>query len=91
MKISDVTTYLVGNPWKNWLFVRVDTDDGVHGVGEGTVNGFSATVQAAIHELRDASAPREFWPKWAELQRNCNARRANPGPVPPRPIDVPRK
>jgi len=54
MKISDVTTYLVGNPWKNWLFVRVDTDDGVHGVGEGTVNGFSATVQAAIHELRDA-------------------------------------
>jgi len=54
MKLSDVTTYLVGNPWKNWRVVRVDTDDGVHGGGEGTVNGFSATVQAAIHELRDA-------------------------------------
>jgi galactonate dehydratase len=54
VKIIDVRTYLVGNQWKNWLFVRVDTDDGIHGVGEGTLNGFAATVEAAIHELRDA-------------------------------------
>ena len=54
MKITGVTTYLVGNPWKNWLFVRVDTDEGIHGVGEGTVNGFSATVETAIRELADA-------------------------------------
>ena len=54
MKIRDVTTYLVGNAWKNWLFVRVDTDEGIHGVGEGTLNAFSATVETAIHELRDA-------------------------------------
>ena len=54
MRITDVTTYLVGNPWKNWLFVRVDTDEGIHGVGEGTVNGFSATVETAIHELSEA-------------------------------------
>lgn len=53
MKITNVRTYLVGNPWKNWLFVRVDTDEGIHGVGEGTLNAFSSTVQAAIHELRD--------------------------------------
>ena len=54
MKISDVRTYLVGNAWKNWLFVKVETDEGIHGVGEGTLNAFSATVEAAIHELRDA-------------------------------------
>jgi galactonate dehydratase len=53
MRIRDVTTYLVGNAWKNWLFVRVDTDEGIHGVGEGTLNAFSATVETAIHELRD--------------------------------------
>ncbi len=53
MKIRDVTTYLVGNAWKNWLFVRVDTDEGIHGVGEGTLNAFSATVDTAIHELHD--------------------------------------
>lgn len=54
MRISGVRTFLVGNPWKNWLFVRVDTDEGVHGVGEGTLNRFSATVASAIVELEDA-------------------------------------
>ena len=53
MKITGATTYLVGNQWKNWLFVRVDTDEGIHGTGEGTLNAFSATVAAAIEELRD--------------------------------------
>ena len=51
MKIVGVRTYLVGNPWKNWLFVRVDTDEGIHGVGEGTLNAFSGTVGEAIREL----------------------------------------
>jgi galactonate dehydratase len=54
MRITGVRTYLVGNPWKNWLFVRVDTDEGLHGVGEGTLNAFSATVETAIHELEEA-------------------------------------
>jgi galactonate dehydratase len=53
MKITGATTYLVGNQWKNWLFVRVDTDEGIHGTGEGTLNAFSATVAAAVEELRD--------------------------------------
>jgi galactonate dehydratase len=52
MKITDVTTYIVGNPWKNWVFTRVDTDEGVHGIGEATLNGFAKTVEAAIHELK---------------------------------------
>ncbi|MFM9105653.1 MAG: mandelate racemase/muconate lactonizing enzyme family protein [Chloroflexota bacterium] len=52
MKITRATTYIVGNPWKNWLFVRVDTDTpGLYGIGEGTLNGFAKTVEAAIHEL----------------------------------------
>ena len=54
MRITDVKTYLVGNAWKNWLFVRVETDEGLHGTGEGTLNAFAATVETAIHELRDA-------------------------------------
>ncbi len=52
MRITKVTTFIAGNPWKNWLFVRVDTDQpGLYGVGEGTLNGFARTVEAAIHEL----------------------------------------
>jgi galactonate dehydratase len=52
MRITDVRTWLVGNPWKNWLFVRVDTDEGIHGVGEGTLNALTRTVGTAIEELR---------------------------------------
>ncbi len=52
MKITEVKTYIVGNSWKNWLFTRVETDEGVHGIGEATLNGFAKTVEAAIHELK---------------------------------------
>ena len=52
MKITGVETYIVGNPWKNWLFVRVLTDEGIYGVGEGTMNFFARTIEAAIHELK---------------------------------------
>ena len=52
MKIIDFKTYLVGNPWKNWLFVRVETDEGIHGIGEGTLGHFSRTVETAIHEIK---------------------------------------
>ena len=51
MKIIGIETYLVGAGWKNWLFVRVVTDEGTHGVGEATLNGFGRTCEAAVHEL----------------------------------------
>ncbi len=52
MRITRASTFIVGNPWKNWLFVRLDTDQpGLYGVGEGTLNAFAKTVEAAIHEL----------------------------------------
>lgn len=52
MKITAVTTYIVGNAWKNWVFTRVDTDAGLHGIGECTLNGFAKTVEQAVHELK---------------------------------------
>jgi galactonate dehydratase len=39
--ITGVDTYVVGNPWKNWLFVQLETDEGLHRIGEGTLNGFA--------------------------------------------------
>lgn len=51
MKITKVETFIAGNPWKNWLFVRVQTDEGIHGISEATINGFTKTAEAAIHEL----------------------------------------
>ena len=52
MRITDVKTYIAGNPWKNWVFTRVETDEDVYGIGEATLNGFARTVEAAIHELK---------------------------------------
>lgn len=52
MKITGVHTYIVGNAWKNWVFTRVETDAGIHGIGECTLNGFARTVEAAVHELK---------------------------------------
>src|SRR6266481_3549332 len=52
MKITAIDTFIAGNLWKNWLFARVLTDEGVHGIGEGTLNYFGRTVEAAIHELK---------------------------------------
>jgi galactonate dehydratase len=51
MKIISLETITVGAGWKNWLFVRVHTDQGLHGLGEGTLNGFIRTTEAAVHEL----------------------------------------
>ncbi len=52
MRITAIDTYIAGNPWKNWLFAKVSTDEGIHGIGEGTINYFAKTVEAAIHELK---------------------------------------
>ena len=51
MRIAKIETFIAGNPWKNWLFTKVSTDEGVYGVGEGTLNYFGKTVETAIHEL----------------------------------------
>ena len=52
MRITHVETFIAGNPWKNWLFTRLHTDEGITGISEGTVNAFAKTVESAIHELK---------------------------------------
>jgi len=51
MRITHLETITVSAGWKNWLFVRVHTDSGLYGLGEGTLNGFIKTTEAAVHEL----------------------------------------
>ena len=47
MKITEVRVILTC-PTRNHLFVKVCTDQGIHGVGEGTLNGSEPIVAAAI-------------------------------------------
>lgn len=52
MRIAEIQTFLVGNPWKNWVFVKLITDEGIHGIGEGSLGHLSKTVETAIHEMK---------------------------------------
>jgi len=67
MKITELKTYVVGNPWKNWVFVKVFTDEGLTGIGEAT-GGLSAKPgEAQVHELErfvigeDPLQPERLW------------------------------
>ena len=48
MKITGIETFVIGNPWKNWVIVRVNTDEGLSGLGEAS--GLSARPRAAEAE-----------------------------------------
>ena len=50
MKITGLTVYPVP---PRWLFLRVDTDEGLTGWGEPVVEGRAHTVAAAVDELAD--------------------------------------
>ncbi|WP_321473891.1 galactonate dehydratase [uncultured Paludibaculum sp.] len=51
MKIRELRAYVVHAFRCNWVFVKVDTDEGISGVGEGTVEMREPTVASAIEEL----------------------------------------
>ncbi|UES56178.1 galactonate dehydratase [Roseibium aggregatum] len=50
MKITKLTTYIVP---PRWLFLKIETDEGVTGWGEPVVEGRALTTEAAVHELSD--------------------------------------
>ena len=52
-KIVKYDTALVGNPWKNWLFLRLETDTGTQGFAEASLNGFVKSVATAVSELEN--------------------------------------
>ena len=64
MKIRRLTTYHAA---PRWLFVKVETDEGISGWGEPVVEGRARTVEAAVHELgehligRDPARINDLW------------------------------
>ncbi|HEV3049742.1 MAG TPA: hypothetical protein VGX50_05505, partial [Longimicrobium sp.] len=59
MKITDIRTFLVdatppggwGGGGRNWLFVKVETDEGLSGIGEAS--GWPRVVETAVHDLKE--------------------------------------
>ena len=73
LAITDVETYLVANPWKPWVFVRVETNDGIHGLAEATTHDKPYTVAAAIEEMSDyfvGENPFDTEKLWLEMYRD---------------------
>ncbi len=67
MKITAVRTFVVGNPWKNWLFLKVDTDEGISGLGEATGGLATKPHLGDVEELtrfvigQDPRSPEALW------------------------------
>lgn len=73
MKITHIKTWIVFNGfWKNWVFVKMETDEGVSGVGEATLEGKEHSVVAAIQELSNylvGKDPTEIEHHWQVMYR----------------------
>ncbi len=50
MKVKNYTVYQVP---PRWLFLKIETDDGLIGWGEPVIEGRASTVKAAVHELME--------------------------------------
>jgi L-alanine-DL-glutamate epimerase-like enolase superfamily enzyme len=52
MKITDITSFPVYNGQRNNLFVVIDTDESIYGVGESGLSGRELAVMGAIEHLK---------------------------------------
>ncbi|KAA5604670.1 galactonate dehydratase [Roseospira marina] len=69
MRITALKTYRVP---PRWLFLKVETDEGLAGWGEPVIEGRAATVEAAVHELSEyviGKDPRRIEDLWQTLYR----------------------
>lgn len=53
MKITDVKPYVMASPGRDYVFIKISTDEGLFGWGEGTLEMKQGTVVAAVRDLQD--------------------------------------
>ena len=71
MKITKITTYIVP---PRWLFLKIETDEGVFGWGEPVIEGRAHTVAAAVDELSDyliGQDPLQIEKHWQAMYRGA--------------------
>ncbi|MEO1019980.1 MAG: mandelate racemase/muconate lactonizing enzyme family protein [Pseudomonadota bacterium] len=67
MRVTKIETEAFWADWVNWLFVRIETDEGLTGWGEASLHGPISSVEKAIAELsphligEDPSGPERHW------------------------------
>ncbi|MDD3953081.1 MAG: mandelate racemase/muconate lactonizing enzyme family protein [Lentisphaeria bacterium] len=61
MKITKIEPVIVGAPTpstgqlsdKNYIFVKIHTDEGIYGLGEASLGGYTSTIVALLGDLED--------------------------------------
>lgn len=51
MKVSEIETFIIGANWRNLVLVKVHTDEGLTGIGEATLPGYSRPVVHSVEAL----------------------------------------
>jgi galactonate dehydratase len=80
MKITRITPHLMGIPGpgghapaRNWIFIQVETDEGITGVGEATTEYHEHAVAAMVEEhfapLLLGQDPTRIQSAWQQMQR----------------------
>ncbi|MEK7408023.1 MAG: galactonate dehydratase [Acidobacteriota bacterium] len=70
IKITDIKSFLVGAGGRNWIFVKVETDQGIHGIGEAYSCGPDEATVAAINDFKRwlvGQEPRNIEHLWATM------------------------
>jgi galactonate dehydratase len=74
MKVTDIKTYLVDASWRNWVLVKVETDAGIHGWGEASMEmNEDVAPEAAIKRMSGyfiGQDPRQIGLHWQTVYRN---------------------
>ncbi|MBN9078913.1 MAG: hypothetical protein BGN87_01780 [Rhizobiales bacterium 65-79] len=52
MKVTDIKTYVVEAVRRNWIFIEVETDAGITGLGEATLEMFDKAILGAIEDYK---------------------------------------
>jgi galactonate dehydratase len=73
MKVTAIKTYIYRAQW-NWVFAKVETDEGISGWGEATTQGVGKTAEMAVHEIGDnyliGKDPRQIELHFSTMVRN---------------------
>jgi len=73
MKVTSIKTFIYRAAF-NWLLAKVETDEGISGWGEASLQGATKTTQAAIHEMGEnyliGKDPRQIELHFSTMLRN---------------------
>ena len=74
MKIKSIKTFKIDCFRTNWVFVKVETDEGIHGIGEGTLEYKEKALLGAVEHIKEylvGKNPLEIEKHWHGIYRDA--------------------